>query len=281
MIYKMQQTQHIEKIRKYYFNSRFGYRYLLWGSQHFGFYPKNKNIPEKEAQALMQDLIGEKLNLLNSMVVLDAGCGRGIVAAYLANKFGCDIEAIDITPMLVDEARIKARNLNIKNVNFSLMDYSHMDFDNNYFDAIYTMETLCHSSDISKTLEEFYRVLKKGGKIAFFEYTIAEDNKFSAHEMDMLKKVIKGTATEGLFKFRHGKFQNLLKEVNFRNVEVSNITENVLPSLNRLRKYLLMPYIFVKMSNSHEKNPNPTIAVEWHKLMEKGLWRYNIFTATK
>ena len=277
----MQQTQHIERIRNYYFNSRFGYRYLLWGSQHFGFYPKNKNISEKEAQVLMQDLIGEKLNLSNSMKVLDAGCGRGIVATYLSNKFGCHIEAIDITPMLVEEARTKTRNLNVQNVNFSLMDYSHMNFSNNYFDAIYTLETLCHSADVSKTLKEFYRVLKKGGKVALFEYTIAEDDEFSTHETDMLRKVIKGTATEGLFKFRHGKFQNLLMEVGFKNVEVSNITENILPSLNRLRKYLLIPYIFVKMSNSHEKNPNPTIAVEWYKLMEKGLWSYNIFTAIK
>ena len=275
----MQEAQYIERIRNYYFNSRFGYRYLLWGSQHFGFYPENKHISEKEAQALMQDLIAKKLNLSNSMKVLDAGCGRGIVANYLANKFGCSIEAVDITPMLVEEAR--ARNLNTQNVNFSLMDYSNMGFSNNYFDAIYTIESLCHSTDISKTLQEFYRVLEKGGKIAFFEYTIAEDNEFSSYEMDMLRKVIKGTATEGLFKFRHGKFQNLLMEAGFRNVKMDNVTENVLPSLNRLRKYLLMPYIFVKMSNSHEKNPNPTIAIEWYKLMKKGLWRYNIFTAIK
>ena len=277
----MQQTQHIEKIRNYYFNSRFGYKYLLWGSQHFGFYPKKISVSEKEAQVLMQDLIGKKLNLSNSMRVLDAGCGRGIVATYLANKFGCSIEAIDITPMLVEEAKAKAINLNLQNVNFSLMNYSHMNFSNNYFDAIYTLETLCHSADVSKTLKEFYRVLKKGGKVALFEYTIAEDDEFSTNEMDMLRKVINGTATEGLFRFRHGKFQNLLKEAGFRNVETGNITENVLPSLNRLRKYLLTPYFFVKITSSHEKYPNPTIAVEWYKLMKKGLWRYNIFTVTK
>lgn len=169
----MQQAQHIERVRNYYFNSRFGYRYLLWGSQHFGFYPKNKHISEKEAQVLMQDLIGEKLNLSKSMKVLDAGCGRGVVANYLAKKFGCSIEAVDITPMLIEEAKVW--NSSLQNVNFSLMDYSS----------------------------------------------------------------------------------------------------------NRLRRYLLVPYSFVKLSNSHEKNPNPTIAVEWFKFMKKGLWRYNIFSAYK
>ena len=276
----MQEAQYIERIRNYYFNSRFGYRYLLWGSQHFGFYPENKHISEKEAQALMQDLIAKKLNLSNSMKVLDAGCGRGIVANYLANKFGCSIEAIDITPMLVEEAR--ARNLNTLNVNFSLMDYSNMGFSNNYFDAIYTIESLCHSFDIKKTLREFYRVLKKGGKVTFFEYTIAEDDKFSYYEKDILRKVIIGTATnEGLLRFRHGKFQDLIKKVGFRKVDIDDITRNVIPSLNRLRKYFFVPYFFVKLSNSQEKNPNPTIAIEWYKLMKKGLWKYNIFTTFK
>lgn len=281
MSYKMQEAQHIERVRNYYFNSRFGYRYLLWGSQHFGFYPKNKNITEKKAQALMQDLIGEKLNLSNSMKVFDAGCGRGIVANYLANKFGCSIEAVDITPMLVEEARRKTKDLNGQYVNFSLMDYSNTVFSDNYFDAIYTLETLCHSPDISKTLKEFYRVLAKSGKIALFEYTIAEDNEFSAHEMGMLRKVIKGTATEGLFRLRHSEFQNLMKEAGFMKVETADITHNVLPSLNRLRKYLLVPYLFVKITNSYEKYPDPTIAVEWYNLMKKGLWKYNIFTANK
>lgn len=278
----MESQEHIERVRDYYFKSRFGYKYLLWGSQHFGYYPSNRpNISEKEAQILMQDLVGKKLRLSDSMKVLDAGCGRGIVANYLANKYGCSIEAIDITSMLVEEARAKAGSLSLQNVNFSLMDYSNMGFSDDYFDAIYTLETLCHSADVSKALKEVHRVLKKGGKIALFEYTIAEDNKFSAHEMDMLRKVIKGTATEGLFSFRHGEFQNLMKEGGFRKLETTDITQNVLPSLNRLRKYLLMPYIFVKITNSYEKYPDPTIAVEWYKLMKKGLWRYNIFTAYK
>ena len=99
--------------------------------------------------------------------------------------------------------------------------------------------------------------------------------------MGMLKKVINGTATEGLFNFRHKKFQNLIKQAGFRKVKVKNITNNILPSLNRLRKYLFVPYIFVKISNSQLKYPNPTIAVEWYKLMKKGLWSYNIFTAYK
>ena len=281
MIYKMQETQHIERIRNYYFNSRFGYRHLLWGSQHFGFYPKNRNVSEKEAQVLMQDIIGEKLNLSNSMKVLDAGCGRGIVATYLANKFGCFVEGIDITQILIDDAAKRARKLNVNSVNFSVMDYSKMEFDDNCFDAIYAIESLCHSSDINKTLKELHRVLRKGGKVAFFDYTIANDDKFSDYEKEMLIKVINGTAANGLLGFRHNKFQNFLKEAGFKNIQAADITENVIPSVNRLRKCLFMPYLFVKALNQQDKYPNPTIAVEWHKFMKKGLWRYNIFTATK
>ena len=278
----MESQEHIERVRDYYFKSRFGYKCLLWGSQHFGYYPSDRpNISEKEAQILMQDLVGKKLRLSDSMKVLDAGCGRGVVASYLTEKYGCSIEAIDITPMLIEEAKNRARRTNVNKVNFHVMDYSNTDFQNEYFDTSYSVETLCHSLNINKTLKELYRILKKGGKIALFEYAIANDEDFSPYELNMLNYVINVTGTEGLYNFRDGKLQNLIRKAGFRKIEVEDITNNVLPSLNRLRKFFFLPYFFVKISNSHLRYPNPTIAVEWYKLMKKGLWIYNIFTACK
>jgi len=41
------------------------------------------------------------------------------------------------------------------------------------------------------------------------------------------------------------------------------------------------PYLFVKLTNSQEKFPNATAAVEFYKMAKKDLFRYNIFTAEK
>lgn len=278
----MDEKEHFERLNRYYEKSKICFDVLLWGSKNFGFYPKNKKISEKTAQLLMQDLVAKKLNLKKSMKVLDAGCGQGVASVYIANKFGCKIEGITVVPFEIDEARLLAKRINLSHlVNYSFMDYSNMTFENDMFDAIYTTGTLSHAIDIRKTLKEFFRVLKKGGKIALFEYTIAEDNKFSGYEMNMLDTVIHASAMDGLKEFRHDKFQSIIKGIGLKKVKVENISENTKPSFNRLRKFFIIPYFIIKLFGLQKYFPNATAAVEYYKMSEKGLIRYNIFTAEK
>ncbi len=279
----MDEKEHFERLNQYYEKSKIGYDFALWGSKHFGFYPKDKKISEKEAQILMQELVAKKLKLTSKDIVLDAGCGQGVVSTFLAKKYSCKIEGITVVPFEVQKANLLAKKLKVSDkVNYSLMDYSNTEFSNNHFNCIYTTETLSHSIDIRKTLKEFFRILKEGGRVAFFEYTIAEDKVFSKSEMKILEKVAKGSAMDGLKDFRHDKFQNVLSEAGFTNVKVYNISENTGPSLARLRKFMVIPYyLFVKPLRLQEKFPNGSAAVEFYKMAEKGLIRYNIFTGTK
>jgi len=279
----MDEKEHFERLNQYYEKSKIGYDFALWGSKHFGFYPEGKKISEKEAQILMQELVAKKLKLTSIDLVLDAGCGQGVVSAFLAKKYGCKIEGITVVPFEVKKANLLVKKLNVSDkVNYSIMDYSKTKFDNNHFDCIYTTETLSHSTNIRKTLKEFSRILKKDGRVAFFEYTLAEDKDFSKSEMRILEKVAKGSAMDSLKDFRHDKFQNVLSEAGFTNVKVDNISENTGPSLVRLRKFMIVSYyLFVKPFGLQEKFPNASAAVEFYKMAEKGLIRYNIFTATK
>ena len=239
----MNEAEHFKRLNRYFSSSRWGYDNLLWGAKHFGYYPKDKKVSEKEAQVLMHDLIGKKLNLKNSMKVLDAGCGQGVVSTYLAKKFGCRIEGITMVNFEIEVANKLAEEIGVSDkVNYSLMDYSNMEFENNTFDVIYTIETLCHSTDIKKTLKEFYRVLRKNGSIALFEYRITDDSKFSDYQHKLGYHVIEATAAPSLRKFRFKKFAAMVKAAGFKNVKEEDITENFEPSLNRLRKFALAPY---------------------------------------
>lgn len=271
-----------KRLSKYNRNSKYLYDFLLWGSKHFGYYPEDSNISEKKAQLLMQDLVGERLQLSSSKRVLDAGCGQGVASVYLAKKFNCFIRGISILSFEVIKAQNHARKLGVKNiVDYSLMDYSNMGFLNDSFDAIYTLESLSHSTNILRTLGEFHRVLRKGGRIALFEYTLAEDSLFSSYEMDMVNKVMYASAMDGLKQFRHDKFHYLLEEANFKDVTVKNITGNVMPSLKRLRKFFFVPYLFVKVGQLQKYSPNLTSGNEFYNMAQKDLIRYNIFTAEK
>src|SRR3989344_1292929 len=219
-------TANQQKVVKYYTSpeTKLGFDYVLWGSKHFGYYPKGKtNISEKEAQILLQDLVAKKLNLKENQIVLDAGCGQGVVSTYLAKKYGSKVFGITIVPFEVKKAQERAKSLAVHNkTQYEVRDYSATNFPNNYFDAIYTTETLSHSPDIRKTLKEFFRILKPEGKIAFFEYTLAPDKEFSAWEKKMLNVVIDGSAMMGLKDFRHDQFPKIIQSIGFKNVKEQN-----------------------------------------------------------
>jgi len=274
-----------QKVVKYYTNpeTKLGFDYVLWGSKHFGFYPTGKaDITEKEAQILHQDLVAKNLDLKETQTVLDAGCGQGVVSAYLAKKFGSKIFGITLVPFEVERAQERAKSLGVQEkTEYQVMDYSATNFPDNYFDAIYTTETLSHSPDIRKTLQEFFRVLKPGGKIALFEYTLAPDEKFSAWEKKMLDVVIEGSAMMGLKDFRHDQFTVVVKNAGFENVKEQNITENIRPSFYRLHKLSTLPYKFIKLLGLQKIFINTTAGYEYYKMADKGLFRYCIFTGNK
>ncbi len=161
------------------------------------------------------------------------------------------------------------------------MDYSETAFSNNFFDKVYTTESLSHSPDVIKTLKEFFRILKPGGRIALFEYTIAPDDKFSPHEKKMLDAVIGGSAMLGLKQFRHDQFPSVLRAAGFKNIETQDITTKVGPSFGRLHRLGKIPYLIVRALNAQKLFPNLTASYEYYKMAQRGLIRYCIFVARK
>ncbi|MCH7568162.1 MAG: methyltransferase domain-containing protein [Nanoarchaeota archaeon] len=279
----MKESNYIKKIQNYYQVSKLGYNVLMRGSKHFGFYPKEKNLNEKQAQIFMQDLIGKKLDLSFQDRVLDAGCGQGIVSTYLAKKYDCKIHGITVVKFEVEKSKALARRLRIsEKTNYSLMDYSNMKFKNSYFDCVYIIEALSHSEDVKRTLKEFYRVLKEKGRITLFEYTLANDKNFSERDRKMMYRLLKIVASEGLKDIRGDEFQKFIKNIGFKKIKKENVTENMKPSLRRLRNYAFLPYyFFIKPLNLQEKFPNVSMAVEFYNMEKKDLIHYHIFTASK
>lgn len=274
-----------KKVEDYFssIGSRLSYDIILWGAKHLGYYPSGKaDISEKEAQLLLQDLVAKNLDMKEGQVILDAGCGQGVVSTYLAKKYGPKIFGITITGFEIDKAKKRAKDEGVEDkTEYKLMDYSATTFSDNYFDGVYTTETLSHSPDIRQTLKEFYRVLKPGGKFAFFEYTLAPDDKMSPEERKMSYLSMEGTAMMGLKDFRHDEFPKILEECGFENATQQNISKNMLPSFYRVYKILYIPYMLGKFLGLQKFFINATAVCEFYKMADKGLARYCIFTGNK
>lgn len=269
----------------YYENleSKLGYSLLTWDTKHFGYYPSRKrDIPEQQAQELMMDQVGKRLQLKKSDLVLDAGCGRGTTSCYLAKKYSCKIIGIDLVDFELVKARKRAKDLNLENqVSFLLKDYSRTKFPNDYFDKILTLETLVHSPNISKTLGEFFRILKPGSKIVLFEYSHAPERDFSKYEKNIFNEINTETSMSSFKKMYYQTLARILTNTGFKDVTQEDITNFVAPSLERLYTKAKVIYPILKFLKLHKYFINTTAAVEFFKMGQKGLIQYRIFTAKK
>ena len=264
--------------------SRWGYSLLLKGVKHFGYYPVGQeNISMREAQRLMVEKLYEELSLPSHSFLLDAGCGEGEVALYLADKYGYQIKGVDLLDVSIEKARKKqsVRRLEDK-VEFQVMDYTDSDFSDGTFDGIYTMETLVHVPDYKKALQEFYRVLEPKGKLVLFEYSICPLEHIPLETRKILQIIIEESGMHSLPYFLHGKFPEILQETGFTNVSVENITQQVTPMLKRFHQLAFIPYKFIKLFGLQRRFVNATAGAEgYENLSKKDYWRYNIVTASK
>jgi SAM-dependent methyltransferase len=162
------------QVQAYYcgLESRIGYRLLLGGTRHFGFYERDTwwPFPVNKSLRAMEDKLAASLSLPPGSYVLDAGCGAGHVALHLATKHGLRVEGIDIADHHLHKARqnLARSNLPQRQVAVQEMDYHHLeDVPAEIFDGVYTSETFVHPEAV---LAGFFRILKLGGRLAMHEY---------------------------------------------------------------------------------------------------------------
>lgn len=270
-----------------YFNSwesRWGYTLLLKGTKHFGYYPKGKeNLSIAQAQKLMEDKLAERLNLKANSLVLDAGCGEGGVAIYLAQKYGLRVKGVDLMESAIKKAREKAADFGLqRRVDFQVMDYTKLSFANESFDGVYTMESLVHVPDHQQALYQFFRVLKPKGRLALFEYSICPKKEMTLQQQKFWSMLIESWAMPSLPYFLHGSFPQILERIGFTDVSVKNITLRMIPMVRRLSQIAYLPYQMIKLLNLQRKFINATFAVEGYRNITKSdIWRYNIISAVK
>lgn len=97
-----------------------------------------------------------------------------MVAAGTGNDFrhfppGLTIDAIDISPGMVERARNKASSYKGTLV-VQVMDVQELGFPDAAFDTVATAGTFCSVPDPVRGLRELYRCLKPGGQLLMFEH---------------------------------------------------------------------------------------------------------------
>ncbi len=102
--------------------------------------------------------------------ILDVGSGLGGPARYLAQRFGCRVSGIDLTPEFCDVARHLTALLGLEDrVSTGQGDALAMPYDDASFDGAYSMNVSMNIADKRALYREIRRVLKPGAWLVLSE----------------------------------------------------------------------------------------------------------------
>jgi tocopherol O-methyltransferase len=155
------------EVSRYYNNSQWIYD-LLWMNKknlamHYGFWDK-KTASRADALLNVNEYVARDLDIRAADVVLDAGCGVGGTAIWMAEERGARVTGLTITQKQVALARKHISRRGVRAlVNVELADFCRTGLPSQSFDKIYAIESVCHAPEKASFLTEAFRLLKPGG----------------------------------------------------------------------------------------------------------------------
>lgn len=111
------------------------------------------------------------------MNVLDAGCGIGGTARYLAKEKECNVTGIDLTKAYVDVATaLSIRTGLADNCDFHTGSVLNLPFEDQTYDAAVSFHVAMNIEDRSQFYFELARVMKEGAPLCIFDVMKGANN---------------------------------------------------------------------------------------------------------
>lgn len=280
------QMPNLAQIRAYYDQTWLDYRVLWLNRQnraiHFGYWDEHTRS-HHAALLNMNRVLAARIGVQPGQRILDAGCGVGGSAIWLAQTFG--VEVVGITPVAsqIGRARRYAEAAAVQGqVTFELRDYTATGYSPQSFDVVWAMESVCHASDKRRFLAEARRLLKPGGRLGMAEYMRYRRPESPEGER-LLQSWLTGWAIPDLA--TPDEFTQWATELGFVDCELIDITPNVEPSLRRLHRLATIGWPVSTLTRrlglrTATQHGNVRGARDQFRALQRGLWFYALFTAT-
>jgi ubiquinone/menaquinone biosynthesis C-methylase UbiE len=158
------------------------------------------------------NLLTKAGHIKSTSKVLEIGCGTGLFSGKVYSATKADITAIDISEILLDEARLKN-----KGITFQIGDAMNLDFKDNTFDAVFGSSVL-HHLEMDKAVKEIYRVLKPGGRMSFAEPNMINPQIMIMKNVPFIKRMLGDSPDETAI--LRWKFAKMMLAIGFKNVDI-------------------------------------------------------------
>ena len=245
---------------------------------HYGIWCEGiKNLHEAvlNTNALLANL-GE---IKSTDVVLDAGCGVGGSAIYLAKNIGCTVTGITLSEKQAMTATEFAKQHEVSNlVLFRAMNYTATSFADNSFDVVWAIESMQTAVDKSDFLKEAKRILKPNGKIVLADCFKSYDYPFEKNKL--MNLMFNGWAVSDVVTSEE--FIRQANQFGLALEKEQDVTKEVYPSVVRFffaafggMFGTLLYNIFVKKASYFSRVHYKTGIAQFFAYYKK-LWTYNL-----
>ena len=172
-------------------------------------------------------ILFEKGKIEDGHKVLDAGCGVGGAAFFIASKKNVKVTGITLSKKQIKLATDKAIENGLSDrVSFVERDYTNTGFEDESYDVIWACESICHAVDKADFVKEAFRLLKKGGRLILCDYYLVNDNQVDKH--NYIQKWLKTWSITRITSSDY--FENKLKEGGFSHIETTDYTSAITKS---------------------------------------------------
>jgi len=146
----------------------------FWDSEgvlHTGYFADEADSDYRAAAERTSEILAAEAGIDGSSYVLDVGCGCGNFLIYLAKRFRCHGEGLDLSNERIKFAQTKlAGDRDLATVEFRHGSATQMPYEPSRFSHVVSQDSLFLVPDKPRSHAEIQRVLRPGGVFAFSDF---------------------------------------------------------------------------------------------------------------
>jgi len=226
-----------------------------WAGDSLGFH---FGLADDSTRSLSESLLNsnvylaERAGIEPGMRVLDAGCGIGGSAIWLAQRRQARVTGITLVARQVELARQFAVERGVDQlVTFEERDMVATGFGEASFDIVWNLESMCHVVDLAAYLEHVAHLLRDGGRFACIDLCSG-----AIRDPAVERPVCDGWALAALRTPQE--IVDELERLGFKNIEMIDLTPRAMKSAQALEAMASRSLLKIRAEQTFLGNHSPT-----------------------